>query len=330
MSFRRFLEWQFPAIKQKTSLLPEKPQGIPVGVTFEYCKYHIDLSFDKRMVSWRRVISPKDGGRRYPEDYFDAKTSILDKKNIDDLYVLLSETTDMMFQKNTGERFLTPLPHGAVSDTIIHVAFEKGSIHYKNVWVDKDKKPYSIKRESVPSCIIRLFDYLFTTVISPVEEYYRKRSEAGYDLYFIVAEVNTHGLYEMMNGYLLDGNMYVHRADNLFFSGYDKSFQFKIENYSDESCTIVVFAYNPYTTALLGDLDSFGRKITVPYNTPIHVKTSGGFAGVLGEYVIMIAKDTKVLMSGLQKALGYDSSSCWDNENYKKTMEKCPIKIDFA
>lgn len=101
------------------------------------------------------------------------------------------------------------------------------------------------------------------------------------NLFVTILRVSENGIDEIANEKLdLNKHSYV----------YD-GFEFKILYEHGEYIQLSVYAYNIFSTMLLGaSVDNYGARYGVKYDTPILIETDGGFAGVLCSYILQISK----------------------------------------
>lgn len=100
-------------------------------------------------------------------------------------------------------------------------------------------------------------------------------------LFISISEINAHQIIEKVNEKIILGkSAYIY--DGL---------EFKIVYVDDEFVQIRVYAYNLYTTRILGAcVHNSGFRLGAKLDTPILIETDGGFAGVLCSYVLIISK----------------------------------------
>lgn len=100
-------------------------------------------------------------------------------------------------------------------------------------------------------------------------------------LFVSISEINAHQIIEKVNEKIVLGkSAYIY--DGL---------EFKIIYADDEFVQILVYAYNLYTTRILGAcVHNSGFRLGAKLDTPILIESDGGFAGVLCSYVLIISK----------------------------------------
>lgn len=95
---------------------------------------HFELIPGEQLVKYRNVISPKDGGRAFPDGYFDEQKVFLPQDTMN----LISAAFDRLFSNRTPEEKLDHLPPGAVHDAYMRISISGNTAYYTNTHTAKD------------------------------------------------------------------------------------------------------------------------------------------------------------------------------------------------
>lgn len=97
--------------------------------------------------------------------------------------------------------------------------------------------------------------------------------------------VSIFEVHEGIRGILMNESIAVHPTTVYKFDG----IEFKFIYCDDRFFQLSVYAYNKYSTQLLGaTVENCGQRIGGEYDIPFLIKTDGGFAGILCAYLIIL------------------------------------------
>ncbi|MEE3428440.1 MAG: hypothetical protein VZQ55_05685 [Ruminococcus sp.] len=95
---------------------------------------HFQLLPKRKVVKYRNVISPRDGGVEFPDGYFCEKEVSIPQETTN----LISTVFDQMFSSRIPENQLLPLPPGAICDASMRISFLGNTVYYTNTHTTND------------------------------------------------------------------------------------------------------------------------------------------------------------------------------------------------
>lgn len=102
-------------------------------------------------------------------------------------------------------------------------------------------------------------------------------------------------------------------------------FEYSLISADTDFYHLSVYAFNPYTTIILGaTLENSGHSIGSQYDSPVMVKTDGGFAGILCTYVFEVSR-FPINIDTMLHSLRINLRSNITVENYRELEERCEI-----
>ena len=125
------------------------------SILIEYCGMHFEIQIKDKTVWYRHVISPRDGGRKYPEGYFEEKHALLSKDDISQIAGIINQMSrNYLFESDV----LAQLPYGASRDALMKVML-KGDIAvcYTNT---HEFPGFSVRKDPVSEEFIKLVNLL--------------------------------------------------------------------------------------------------------------------------------------------------------------------------
>lgn len=84
-----------------------------------------------------------------------------------------------------------------------------------------------------------------------------------------------------------------------------------------------IYASNPFTTRLLGDINDLGRNYLISCDFPVRFETDDGFAGVLCEYVVLFSH-SEINISEIYKSYGISNGGDYTKEIISNLHKKVP------
>lgn len=126
---------------------------------------HIEWDIDSGTLTYRNLISPTLGGRAFPEGYFDVKSLVFKKKDVQYAKELMIKCLyELPFEKD-----LDLLPPGASYEAYLRLEDHNGQVfYYTNTHVSK-KNDFFVETEQIAECFMQLFGFLEKRCSFPYE-----------------------------------------------------------------------------------------------------------------------------------------------------------------
>lgn len=117
---------------------------------------HIEWDIDSGTLTYRNLISSTLGGRAFPEGYFNVKSLVFEKKDIQYAKELMIKCLyELPFEED-----LDLLPPGASYEAYLRLEDHNGQVfYYTNTHVSK-KNAFFVETEQIAECFMELFAFL--------------------------------------------------------------------------------------------------------------------------------------------------------------------------
>ncbi|MBQ3099600.1 MAG: hypothetical protein IJC50_01290 [Clostridia bacterium] len=121
----------------------------------QYRNKHIIYEIPNGIITYKNVISPRDGGCRFPEGYFDVKSALLPSDVQNRLSFLIDTAISQFMFSDT----LIILPPGASHDALMKCTKNTGEkLFYSNYHFDNSS--FKVKADPIHPCFTELFNTL--------------------------------------------------------------------------------------------------------------------------------------------------------------------------
>lgn len=124
-------------------------------ITIEYRGKRIVYEINQGLITYKNIISPRDGGRHFPKGYFDVKTVALPENARKEIHKLIDTVTSQLPFVDT----LALLPDGASHDALLICTKNTGNqIFYTNRHLSETG--FSVRTEPISAPFLELFNVL--------------------------------------------------------------------------------------------------------------------------------------------------------------------------